>query len=170
MPGHLAFWIHWLGPPLAALLLVYAAAHDLAVRTIPNTIPAGLAIAGLAMRSADGSLPLSLLATALLGTGCGVCWWRGWLGGGDVKLLAALTLMLPPQRVLPAVIAVAWCGVALALPYAALRRRIAVRPLHRPLGLLARICRAERFRLRRGGPLPYGLAIAAGGLLELLAR
>jgi len=174
MPDHLApsiHWLgHWLGLSAAALLLIYAAAHDVAVRTIPDVIPASVGALGLAARLAGHDLPAALLAAAVLGAGCGACWWRGWLGGGDVKLLAALALLLPPHRVLPGIVAVAWCGVALALPYIALRRRLAAPPLHRPPGLLARIWRAERFRLRRGGPLPYGLAIAAGGLLELFQR
>jgi len=37
-----------------------------------------------------------------------------------------------------------------------------------PLSLLARVWRAERWRIRRGGPLPYAVAIAAGGVLTLL--
>ena len=170
MPGHLASWIHWLGLAVAAPLLVYAAAHDVAARTIPDSIPASLAILGLAARVADGSAPSAFLAAAMLGAACGVCWWRGWLGGGDVKLLTALALLLPPDRVVPAVVAIAWCGVLLALPYLALRHRLRRPQAARPAGMLMRIRRAERFRLRRGGPLPYGLAIAAGGLLELFRQ
>jgi prepilin peptidase CpaA len=34
--------------------------------------------------------------------------------------------------------------------------------------LLARALRVEQWRIRRGGPLPYACAIAAGGLFILL--
>jgi prepilin peptidase CpaA len=34
--------------------------------------------------------------------------------------------------------------------------------------LLARALRVERWRIHRGGPLPYACAIAAGGLFILL--
>jgi prepilin peptidase CpaA len=35
----------------------------------------------------------------------------------------------------------------------------------RPHSLIARIAKAEAWRLRRRGPLPYGAAIAAGALV-----
>jgi prepilin peptidase CpaA len=170
MSVFLASWLPALALPAAALLLMYAALHDIAARTIPNGIPVALVTLGVALRLHAGSLPQALLAAALLTTAAGLCWLRGWLGGGDLKLLAALALLLPPAHVLPGIMAVAWCGTALALPYLALRRRLPAPSPHRPAGLPARIWRVERFRLRRGGPLPYGVAIAAGGLLELLGR
>ena len=44
------------------------------------------------------------------------------------------------------------------------------RPINRPAGLLSRAWRLERRRLSRGGPLPYAVAIAAGGFpAELIA-
>ena len=159
--------LHRLELFFASLLLIYAAMHDVAVRTIPDMVPAVLAALGLVSRGVESTLRPSLLAAALLAASCSYCWWRGWLGGGDVKLLAALALLLPPHRVLAAIVAIGWCGVAVALPYVALRRRLTPPAAHRPAGLLARVWRAERFRLRRGGPLPYGVAIAVGGLLEL---
>ncbi|HVC61987.1 MAG TPA: prepilin peptidase [Acetobacteraceae bacterium] len=170
MPANIAFWVHGLALPVAALLLVYAALHDVAARTIPDTIPAALAVLGLVLRVVEGSLLPAMAAAALLGICVGFCWSRGWLGGGDVKLLAALAMVLPPARVLPAITAIGWFGALLAVPFWVLRRRLGAPSSCRPAGLLARIWRAERFRLRRGGPLPYGLAIAAGGLLELFGR
>jgi prepilin peptidase CpaA len=170
MPASIAFWVYALELSLAALLLIYAALHDIATRTIPDTIPFVLVALGLTLRLVEGNLLPALLAATLFAVCLGFCWWRGWLGGGDVKLLAALAILLPPSHVLPAIAAIAWSGVVLALPYWALRRRLAAPSLRRPAGFLARIWRVERFRLRRGGPLPYGLAIAAGGLLELFGR
>jgi prepilin peptidase CpaA len=42
------------------------------------------------------------------------------------------------------------------------------RPLPgRPPSLAARIIRVERWRLRRGGPLPYAVAIASGAFFVL---
>lgn len=165
-----ASWLPTVALPTAALLLTYAALHDIAARTIPNGIPAALATLGVAMRLHDGNLPPALVAAVLLTGVAGLCWLRHWLGGGDLKLLIALALLLPPAHVLPAIVTVAWCGTALALPYLALRRRLPAPSPHRPTGLPARVWRVERFRLRRGGPLPYAVAIAAGGLLELLSR
>jgi prepilin peptidase CpaA len=165
MSVSLASWLPALALPAAALLLTYAALHDIAARTIPDGIPVALATLGVALRLHDGSLPQALLAAALLTAPAGLCWLRGWLGGRDLKLPLALALLLPPSHLLPGIVAVAWCGTALALPYLALRRRLPAPFPHRPVGLPARVWRAERFRLRRGGPLPYGVAIAVGGLL-----
>ena len=170
MPASIASWPDGLALALAPLLLIYAALHDVAVRTIPDTVPAALAVLGLGVHLADHMLPAALLAATLLGIPLLLCWLRRWLGGGDVKLLVALALLLRPDHVVPAIVTVAGSGVLLALPYCALRHRIAAPPARRPAAFLARIWRAERFRLRRGGPLPYGLAIAAGGLLELIRR
>lgn len=170
MPGHLAPWFAWPELSAATVLLAYAAAHDIAARTIPDAVPLCLAILGLAARLAEGTLGPAVPITASLAVGCMLCWWRGWLGGGDVKLLAALGLLLPPHRIVAAIVAITWTGAALAVPYIVLRRRLPAPQSDRPSGLIARIGRAERFRLRRGGPLPYGLAIAAGGILELLRR
>jgi prepilin peptidase CpaA len=170
MAGHLALWFVWAEQSAAILLLVYAAAHDIAARTIPDSVPVSLAVLGLAARLAEGTVATALASTACLGVAGMLCWWRGWLGGGDVKLLVALALLLPPHRIVPAIVVIGWSGGALAIPYIALRHRLAPPRSGRPPGFLARLCRAERFRLRRGGPLPYGFAIAVGGILELLRR
>lgn len=56
-------------------------------------------------------------------------------------------------------------GGALALGYLALRRLLrGPAGKARGGGLLRRLLRRERRRILRGGPLPYGVAIAAGGL------
>jgi prepilin peptidase CpaA len=61
-----------------------------------------------------------------------------------------------------AIAAIGLTGGVLALPYLMCRRRIAPPAPVRPSLLAARAWRAERFRLRRGGPVPYGVAIAVG--------
>ncbi len=97
-----------------------------------------------------------------------ICWRRGWMGGGDVKLLAAAAIAVPPSLVLSFITAVALCGGVLALLYLVAGRMVAPPPASRPRSLLARALRVEQWRIRRGGPLPYACAIAAGGLFILL--
>jgi prepilin peptidase CpaA len=74
--------------------------------------------------------------------------------------------------VAPFVVAVALAGGVLSLVYLALGHLIPapvqLRPVGRLVGLLSRAMRLERWRLSRGGPLPYAVAIAAGGLFVLL--
>lgn len=78
--------------PLLAALTLVAAIWDLRTRKIPNELVfLGLA-AGLAAGTAAGGL--LGFGHALLGAMVGLCillfpWTRGWMGGGDVKLVAA---------------------------------------------------------------------------------
>jgi prepilin peptidase CpaA len=151
----------------AILLLVIASLHDIAVRTIPDSGCVALVCIGLLLRLADGHLMGALLAAAIVFTVTMMFCLRGWMGGGDVKLLSASVLLLPPVRVADCILFVGVAGALLALLYILLRRLVP-RPGPRPTGLIARICRAELFRIRRGGPLPYGVGIAAGAILTLL--
>lgn len=72
----------------------------------------------------------------------------GWMAGGDVKLLAALALWLPPMLLLPALQIIALVGGLVTLPFwiARLRRQV-----------------ADQVPVE----VPYGVAIAAGGLIML---
>ena len=153
-----------------------AALHDVLARTVPNWMPIALFIIGVVERVLDGRIVTSLLIGALVFIISGLCWKRGWLGGGDVKLLAAAAVAVPPVAVPPFIAAVALAGGVLSLAYLALSRlipRAVLRrppfgPVGRPAGVLPRAFRLERWRLSRGGPLPYAVAIATGGLFVLL--
>jgi prepilin peptidase CpaA len=151
----------------AVTLLIVASLHDVAVRTIPNAICLSLAGIGLLLRLADGNMAGALITAAIVLAATMICCLRGWMGGGDVKLLSAAVLLLPPSRVGDVIFAVGLAGALLALAYILLRRLVP-RPGPRPASRLARIWRTELFRIRRGGPLPYGVGIAAGAILVLL--
>ncbi len=145
-------------------LLLAAALHDAAFRTVPNTLCVAVLCCGLVARALAGQIVPSLLAAALTFAVAALCWRRRWLGGGDVKLLAAVTLLIPPVAVPLLVAWVALSGGALTLPYLLARHRLPVLAgPHRHL--LGRVARTESWRLRRGGPLPYAVAIAAGACL-----
>jgi prepilin peptidase CpaA len=155
-------------PAGAAVLLASAALHDLALRTIPNTASLGLTVIGLAMRLQDGSTLLSLLIAAAVFAGAVLCWRQGWLGGGDVKLLAATALVVPPLQIGSLLFFTAQYGGVLAVIYLVLSRTIRMTPTVQPRGALRRLLRAERWRICRGAPLPYGFAIAVGGITLLI--
>ena len=153
---------------LAVAMLALVALHDLAFRTVPDLASLGLLGCGLVLRWGAGELPLALLMALGLTLPALLLWRRGWIGGGDAKLLPAIAPLVPPPQLPGQWLLVALAGGLLALPYLLARHRLA-RPLAgRPAGLLPRLWRAERWRLHRGGPLPYAVAIAAGGLLPLL--
>lgn len=153
---------------LASLALAAAALHDIAARTIPNRLSLAIAGAGLLARVlADELLPGLLVGGLVFLLG-----WAAWrcrvMGGGDVKLLAACALLVPPAAAPGLVLAVALAGGVLALAYLGLRPWVAAPAPARPAPLFARARRAEAWRIRRRGPLPYGVAIALGTFFTLL--
>lgn len=151
---------------LAALVVLVAlgaaAVNDVALRRIPNLIAAIVAAAGLARQVLTGSPAMAMLVAGCLLAGATLLWLRGILGGGDVKLLAAAGLVIPPAAIPTMLLAIALAGGVLSLLHLALRGRVTARRLARPAGILGRILRCEAWRIRRGAPLPYGVAIAAG--------
>lgn len=154
-------------PSLA--LLLFAALHDVALRTVPNIVPALLILAGVLLRLASGNLLAGAACMAAVFVATALCWQRGWMGGGDVKLYAACALLVPPGLVMNFILASALAGGALALLYLALRAVSPKRPNGlRPQTFLARLVRAESRRVRRGGPLPYASAIALGAICTLI--
>ena len=156
---------------VAIAALLAAALHDLAARTIPNRISLGIALLGAAVHLAAGDLGLALVAATVVFLLAAVAWRFGAMGGGDVKLLGACALLLPPEAVPAMVLTIALAGGGLGLVYLALRWwPPAPRPaLPRSAALPRRALRAELWRIRRGGPLPYAVAIALGASLSLLA-
>lgn len=157
----------------AATALLFAAAHDVAVRTVPNLVSLIVAIAGLGLNTLDGRLPQALFGGGLVFAAAWYCWRRGWIGGGDVKLLGACALLVPPAALPEFMLSTAIAGGVLALLYLALARVLpggACPPRACPIAranLVPRIWRAERRRIRRGQSLPYSCAITAGVLLTL---
>jgi prepilin peptidase CpaA len=155
-------------------VLIFSACHDIAVRTVPNSAAVVLICIGIALRLTEG--PLSALGwsaliafSVLLVT---FMFWRlGWMGGGDVKLLAGASFFLPPTLAAQAhlISGTALAGGVLAVLYLlvsmVMRRPV---PQPRPGNLLARIARCEQWRLSRRGPLPYAAAIAVGGVIATL--
>lgn len=150
------------------LCLLVAALHDLIARTAPDWTALGVLTAGVVLRLLHGDLLAGFLMGLAMLLVTGFCWRRGWLGGGDVKLLTGAAVFVPPPEILSFVLAVALSGGVLALLYLVARRFVQAPPSVRPRNLLCRALRVERWRIRRGGPLPYACAIAAGGLLILL--
>ncbi|BDG72035.1 A24 family peptidase [Roseomonas fluvialis] len=147
---------------LALLGLAAAALNDVALRRIPNLLAAVVALAGLARQVLVGAPAIALLAAGCMLLGATLLWLRGVLGGGDVKLLAATGLLLPAAAIPAMLLATALAGGMLAILHLALRGWLGGPTQPRPAGTLRRVLRCEAWRIRRGAPLPYGVAIAAG--------
>jgi len=153
---------------LIIICLVSAAWRDLAVRRIPNVFSYAIAVAGVCLRAFDGLTALggSVAAASALFAVLFLLFARGLLGGGDVKLAAAVALGLPPEAVWTFVVLTALAGGILSGFYLA-AFRLGLRPLRpagRRRGVLRRVAAAEVWRLRRRGPLPHGIALCASGV------
>lgn len=159
---------------VAVALLFYAAWRDVATRTIPDEISIAIAVIGLGTRLADGweSALLSLGVATLVFIILLVVAMRGLLGGADVKLTAALSLGLPPAAAWDFIFISVLLGGVLGMIYLATMRRDPAARISLPAAphepLFRRVAVAEARRLRRGGPLPYAVAIALGGSFTLL--
>ena len=151
----------------SGLIFVAAALHDVASRTLPNGMAVALALVGLLARLLDRTLILGVICGFVVFAGAAFCWRRGWMGGGDVKLIGAAGIAVPPHLVLSFLVVMSLSGAGLAVVYLIGRSLPAPRSGARPGTLLRRILRVERWRLHRGGPLPYACAIAAGGVFVL---
>jgi prepilin peptidase CpaA len=153
------------------LLLLFAACFDLAYRTIPNWVCGTLVVVGLASRVAVGfgAVALSTMTAAVVFVALAFAHARGVLGGGDIKLVSAVTLGLSAPGAYHLLIGTAFAGGVIGILYLVLRQL--PRPQLGPPGMshIRRLWIVERWRWRRKNCLPYGVAIALGGSWALLS-
>ena len=156
---------------IVTALLGIAVLNDVATRTIPEIAPLGLVLIGVVLRAASGEVPAALGASVVVFVLGAVSWRLGWIGGGDVKLLAACAWLVSPSVVPHLILTTAIAGGGLACCYLTLRWwfRAARAQIHvaRCQSLVMRIWHVERWRIERRPTLPYGCAIAVGTLLTL---
>jgi prepilin peptidase CpaA len=167
-------FMDWIAPTasfLEILLLLYVATIDIATRLIRNEICLVLALLGIAAQFASPmQIAESLTAAAILLMLLLVMHQRGWIGGGDVKLLVALAIGLPLMGVIELLTTTALAGGVLALVH--LMMRLLPYPRLAPAGssFVRRVYAIERWRHLRHAPLPYGVAIACGGIWSVFSR
>ena len=144
----------WSLPGLLALLLVAACWCDLRSRTIPNGLNLAIALLAIPFWWASGltvwpDVALQVGVAGLVFALFAIAFAAGAMGGGDVKMVAAVALWLPAPAVLVLLLIMSIAGGALTLAML-VRHRLA----------------------RRDGALeiPYGVAIAFGGLWLISER
>lgn len=135
--------------------MLFATVSDLRSRRIPNWLVAGLTLVYPVLALPAGLSPMEvvlsfMVAAITLGAGL-LCFSKGWLAAGDVKLASVVVLWLGAELALPYLLLSAVFGAMLA--FAAL---VGVR-------LMARAGRGDT-SLREDG-VPYGPALAGAGLL-----
>ncbi|MGY3492296.1 prepilin peptidase CpaA [Bradyrhizobium sp. USDA 4502] len=164
-------WIVPVASVLEILLLLYVATIDIATRLISNEICLALAFLGIAAQLlAPMQLAQALIVVAILFLVLLVIYQRGMIGGGDVKLLVALAIGLPLTGVIQLLTATALAGGVLAALHLMMRRLPQPRLAPAGSSLIRRVYAVERWRHLRHAPLPYGVAIASGGIWTILSK
>ena len=146
--------VSWTLIALLAAGLAVAALRDWRTRTIPNWLNAAIALGAIPFWIASG-LPLWPDAAIHVAVALGVflvfalAFHFGAMGGGDVKMVAAIALWLPPLAVVKLLVIMSIAGglltVAMLIPH--------------------RLAKAA------GQPeIPYGIAIAFAGLWLISER
>ena len=146
--------LSWILLGLLASMLLAAALLDLRSRTIPNGLNLAIALLAVPFWWSTGLAPWPDMAlqagvAALVFTAFAGAFALGAMGGGDVKMAAALALWLPEKAVLLLLVIMSLAGGALTLAML-IRHRMAKR--EEPL------------------EIPYGVAIAFGGLWLISER
>jgi prepilin peptidase CpaA len=146
---------------LLYVLLAGAAAMDLWRLRIPNLFPVAIVALFVAWIGLHGTVAgvwqnIAMFAFTLVGGT--FLFSRGWLGGGDTKLLAAIALWFDFAGAAGLFLYVALGGAMLSLVFVALRRMM---PAH-----LMETTKAAALKPR--GPIPYGIAISGGAVLAIL--
>ena len=161
------------------ILLAVSAGTDLKDRLIPNELVVAVAVLGLTqgLIARPGMVWMSLLAAFVVFCGLGILSHYRIIGGGDLKLISAVTLLVPPERVGQLLIEIALAGGVLSCVYLAARFALKNSPaastgageVALPETEPALTIQTERARIVTGGPLPYAVAIL-GGVLVYVSR
>jgi prepilin peptidase CpaA len=110
--------VHYALLTILGALLAIACASDVAGRRIPNALTAALAVTGLLAQLVSGGVKGAALAAA---AGIAVfallflAWRSGKLGGGDLKLLAAVAVWVGPERSIGLLLFTGAAGLPVAL-------------------------------------------------------
>ena len=159
--------IDWFALFVLTAALIAAALSDAVTYLIPNRYSAVIVLAFFVYAIVRPQpIPFALHGLAvggLLFVGGAVLFARGMLGGGDVKLLAATGLWTGFDQImlLGVSTAIAACILALA-QLTPLRRLLPAHPGGAPAG--------TDFRSKLRQPMPFGVAVALGGICVALAR
>ena len=149
----------------AACVLAATGYSDLKARRIPNALPATLMALGAAKWVVVSRLPeigWAFVAAGIVLLTTAVMFWRGWMGGGDVKLLTAATFLVGGRDAVQLIYLTALLGGLVAV----------IVLIH---GFVARRL-AKMAAAGEGAPglakatVPYGIAIASATAWILLEQ
>jgi len=138
---------------LGIVLFAIAAYGDVKTFQIPNGLVAAVAVLGVTRLVVTGDLTVAFYtasASVMVFIATFLLFWRGFVGGGDAKLMTATALLVGYHNLFSFLVLMSLCGVLVTL---------AVLVTHRP---------SPEPQPKARLAIPYGVAIAGGGIVTLL--
>jgi prepilin peptidase CpaA len=169
--------IAWVLGCFILVSLLIASITDLANRIIPNHLVLVVLCCSVGLRlvSRPSNLLMSLSAAiAVLGMLSLLATYNA-LGWGDVKLIASVSFVVPPARVVPLLIDISIAGGVLSCIYLiariALQRAPSTLDQNRPNATwkLGRLAYQEGARILANEPMPYAFAVLGGVAYGMVA-
>ena len=176
---------------MSAMLLIVsvaalfaAALVDLWHRIIPNRLVLVVVACGVGRRllSAPGLIWFDLLGAASIVIALGLLAHHEWIGGGDVKLIAAVSLLFPLSDVGAVLLNIAVAGGFMGVAYLAMRAIVTRIPKPRFCPAepqedvrdttwgFEHLLSGERMRIAAGEPMPYALAVLGGVIYRIVSE
>ncbi|GER07470.1 type 4 prepilin peptidase 1 [Iodidimonas muriae] len=154
---------------ILVVLLIWAAVHDLRTRLIPNRIPALIVLLFLpaALLGYVPQWSTHLLVFGIVFAITATAFALGWMGGGDAKLIPAITLWAGPQHLVLFLLAMALAGGLVAATMLVLRKKSQNTPLG-PTGGQDPAAAQDGSAAAYTPSVPYAVAIAIGGGVFLI--
>jgi prepilin peptidase CpaA len=143
-------------------LFIVAAYGDVKTFRIPNMLVGGVALLGVVrlLVIGDPTAALCTVGASLVVFVVGfLLFWPGFCGGGDTKLLTAAALLIGYRDLYSFLLIMGICGAMLSVAVLFMRSSL-------PLWLGPSLA----IRLSKVRSVPYGVAIAAGGITTLLSQ
>jgi prepilin peptidase CpaA len=171
---HALIWV------IALTALAAAAWKDLKTRLIPDELTGIVAASGfiLGLMLRPEQAVISLPAALIVLLGLGVLSHFNLMGGGDVKLISAVTLLVPPDHIGRLLLAIVLAGGVLSCVYILARVALGNASVRKSPAAVSAAETAGRnpggwfsnecARVSAGGPMPYALAIV-GGVIGAIA-
>jgi prepilin peptidase CpaA len=142
-------------------LFAVAAYGDIRTLRIPNPLVITVAVLGLVRLVVIGDVTVALYtigASTIVFIAAFLLFWRGFVGGGDAKLIPATALLVGYHDLFSFLVLMSICGALVSLAILVIHRYL-------PLWLGPRLALlVPKARLA----IPYGVAISGGGIVTLL--
>jgi prepilin peptidase CpaA len=158
---------------VAVGILVIVAYEDVRTRRIPNALSLAIAALGLARIALAAEVidaGYTLAAAIIIFAITFALFQRGGIGGGDAKILPATALLIGHRELLSFLFLMSLCGGVLALATLAVERLDLSFGHFRREAHVSSTGQSDRGRVApKGSTVPYGVAVAAAGVITLIA-